>query len=201
MVEKLTEIEKDFLKEMTSIAAGNASTLLSKKTGQEITLSVSTYELISHDEVEGFVGTPKGIVVCTFAKLRGKALGSVMLVFSTKSAFILADLLQKKKVGTTKWLSERDQEELLQMGNSVFQCYSKALANFVDIDLRLEDLKIFSTIGDAVMELLLAVPVEGPILALRNELTAQEFLKAKVWFLFFLRMEGALSLIKKANLE
>ncbi|MCW3984859.1 MAG: chemotaxis protein CheC [Candidatus Bathyarchaeota archaeon] len=201
MVEKLTEIEKDFLKEMTNIAVGNASTLLSEKTGQEIMLTVPDYTIISHAKIKEYAEAPEGIAVCTFAKLKGETVGSVMLVFGSESALKMADLLQNKKTGTTKWLSEEGQKALLQMGNTVFECYLEAIAHFMDIKMQLGDVKLFSTIGDAVLDVLLARPIEGPVLAVRNELAVKDIAKANVWFLFFLRIKGALSLIKKANRE
>lgn len=38
MEEELTEMERDVLKEISNMGAGNASTLLSKKIGEEIRL-------------------------------------------------------------------------------------------------------------------------------------------------------------------
>ena len=202
MVEKLTEMEKDFLKEMTSIATANVSALLSKKIGHEITFSVPSYNLISHGEIKEFVTIPKGIAVCAFVKLRGDVVGSVLLVFSAESAFAMADLLQKRKIGTTEWPSGRGQEKLLQMGNSMLQCYLKAITDFVDIDMRMDELRLFSPIGDAVAYLPnLTEPVGTPILALRNDIDIQKIVKANVQFLFFLCIKDALSLLRNANLR
>lgn len=201
MVEKLSEMGKDFLKEMASIATGNASTILSEKVGQEIKLTAPVCKLVSPIEAEKHVMVSKGIAVCTFAKVRGRSLGSAMLVFDNESAFRMADLLQNRKLGTTDWLSEGDQKKLLKMGNTVFECYLEAMRHFMDTDLQLEDLKLFSTIGDAVVDLILGRNIEGFILAIKNGFVMQEPVKAHAWFLLFLGAKDVISLIRKAGLE
>jgi len=155
MEEELTEMERDVLKEMSNMGAGNASTLLSKKIGEEIRLSTPVYKLISFDQFEKNFTAPKGVAICAFAKLKGEVLGSVMLVFDSKCAFALADLLQKRKIGTTKWLSEEDQLKLKQVGHLVLRCYLNAISHFMNHELHSEKLRMFSTLGDAVIDLIL----------------------------------------------
>jgi len=155
MKERLTEMEKDALKEISNMGAGNASTLLSKKIGEEIRLSTPGYKLISFDQFEKYVAVPKGVAICAFAKLKGEVLGSAMLIFERKSAFVLVDLLQKRKIGTTKWLSEKDQLKLKQVGHIVLRCYLNAISRFLNYELNSEKLRMFSTLGDAVIDLML----------------------------------------------
>lgn len=155
MEEELTEMEKDVLKEISNMGAGNASTLLSKKIDEEIRLSTPVYELVSFDQFEKCVAVPKGVAICAFAKLKGEVLGSVMLVFERKSAFVLVDLLQKRKIGTTQWLSEEDQLRLKEVGHLVLGCYLNAISRFMNYELHSEKLRMFSTLGDAVIDLML----------------------------------------------
>lgn len=200
MVEELTEMEKDVLKEITSIASGNASTILSKKIGKEIKLSIPFQKLTSLKEVEKNIPIPKGIAICTFARLKGDLLGSVMLTFDRKSAFALADLLQKKKLGTTEWLSEKDQKELIYLSNSLLQSYLKAMSNFLKLNTGISEIKIFSTVGDAIVDLLYLTKPQGPILTLGTEFFPQGILKGKLLFIFFLPKQGVVSLLREANL-
>jgi len=155
MEEELTEMERDVLKEISNMGAGNASTLLSKKIGEEIRLSTPVYELISSDQFENYVAVPKGVAICAFAKLKGEIMGSTMLVFDRKTAFVLSDLLQKRRIGTTQWLSEKDQLKLKQVGHLVLRCYLNAISRFMNYELNSEKLRMFSTLGDAVIDLML----------------------------------------------
>lgn len=200
MVEELTEMEKDVLKEIANIASGNASTLLSKKIRQEIKLSIPFQKLTSVKEVEKNIPIPKGIAICTFAKLKGDILGSVMLVFDRKNAFVLADLLQKKKLGTTEWLSEKDQKELIYLSNSLLESYLKAMSDFLNLNAKIGEFKIFSTVGDAIVDLLYLNKPQGPILTIGTEFSPQGILKGKLVFIFFLPKHGIVSLLRKATL-
>jgi len=188
MVEELTEMEKDVLKEIANIASGNASTLLSKEIGEEITLSTPAYKLISFDQFEKSVTVPKGVVICAFAKLKGEVLGSMMLVFDRKSAFALADLLQKKKIGTTEWLSERDQLKLKEVGHLVLRCYLNAISRFINYQLNSEKLRMFSTLGDAVIDLmLLGAKKSDRFIVLENNFVAKAKAHVGGRYVFILR--------------
>lgn len=188
MEEALTEMEKDVLKEISNMGAGNASTLLSKKIGEEIRLSTPFYELISYDQFEKYVAVPKGVAICAFAKLKGEVLGSVMLVFDRKSAFVLADLLQKRKIGTTQWLSEKDQLKLKQVGHLVLGCYLNAISRFLNYELHSEKLRMFSTLGDAVIDLmLLGAKKSDHFIVLQNNFVAKAKLHVEGRYDFILR--------------
>lgn len=174
MEEELTEMEKDVLKEISNMGAGNASTLLSKKIGEEIRLSTPVYKLFSFDQFEKYFTAPKGVAICTFAKLKGEVLGSAMLVFDPKSAFALADLLQNRKIGTTKWLSEKDQLKLKQVGHIVLRCYLNTISRFINYKLSSERLRMFSTLGDAVIDLiLLGAKKSDHFIVLQNNFVAE----------------------------
>ena len=97
MTEKLTVMEKDVLTEIANVASGNASTILSEKIGKEIKLSIPFQNLVSVKEIPKLFPVPKGVAVCTFAKLKGDILGGMMFSFDLENALILADLLQHKK--------------------------------------------------------------------------------------------------------
>lgn len=188
MAKELTEMEKDVLKEMSNVAAGNASTYLSEKIGEEIRLSIPAYKLMSHDQFEKHVVVPEGVAVCAFAKLKGEVLGSVMLVFDRKSAFEMVDLLQKRKMGTTEWLSEEDQLKLKEAGQLVLRCYLNAMSRFLNYELNSEDLRIFSTLGDAVIDLmLLGAKKSDSFILLENNFVAQAKANVEGRYVFVLR--------------
>jgi len=46
MIKRFTEMEKDFLRDLANIGAGNASTLLSQFIGIEVHTSLSTFDRI-----------------------------------------------------------------------------------------------------------------------------------------------------------
>jgi len=188
MVQELTEMEKDAVKEISNMAVGNASTLLSKKIGKEIRLSIPVYKLISFDQLEKHVAVPEGVAICAFAKLKGEVLGSVMLVFDAKSAFAMVDLLQKRKIGTTKWLSGKDQLRLKEVGHLVLRCYLDAISRFINYELDSEKLRIFSTLGDAVIDLIsLGAKKSDRFILLQSDFVAEAKAHIRGRYFFVLR--------------
>jgi chemotaxis protein CheY-P-specific phosphatase CheC len=154
MVWKVSGLEKDFVKEISSIGSGNASTFLSKEIGAEVKLVAPKYDLISLDQFEKCVKMPEGVAVCVFAKFEAETFGAVILTFDQRSAFAMADLLQKKKTGTTRWLSEEDQSRLKHFGHLLLKCYLDAISPFITNEIKESEMKIFSTIGEAVIDII-----------------------------------------------
>ena len=153
MVQKLDEVHKDFLEEMASIGAGNASTLLSNQTNREVNVTVSTFDMMTSREISKTVNVSTKLVVVQYASLGGELGGSVLLIFPRESALSLVDLVQKRKLGTTEWLSEDKQEILKQVSESLVMCYIDAIKNFLKVRLQPGDLRVFSTYGETIADL------------------------------------------------
>ena len=154
MVQKLDEVHKDFLKEIASIGAGNASTLLSKLTGKEVNTTVSTFDMVSPKNIPKIVNASKRLVVVQYASIGGELGGTVLLVFPRENALSLVDLLRKREQGTTEWLSEEDQDILKGVSRSLVVCYLNAIQGFLNTKLQPSELRIFSTFGETITDLI-----------------------------------------------
>ena len=154
MVQKLDEGHKDFLKEMASIGAGNASTLLSKLIGKEVTTTVSTFDMLSPKNIPKIVNVSKRLVVVQYASIGGELGGTMLLVFPRENALSLLDMLQRRDPGTTEWLSEEDQDILKSVSQSLVRCYLDAIKGFLNIRLQPSELRIFSTFGETITDLI-----------------------------------------------
>lgn len=154
MVQKLDEVHKDFLKEIASIGAGNASTLLSKLIGKKVNTTVSTFDMVSPKNIPKIVNASKRLVVVQYASIGGELGGTVLLVFPRESALSLVDLLRKKELGTTEWLSEEDQDILKGVSRSLVVCYLNAIQGFLNIRLQPGELRVFSTFGETITDLI-----------------------------------------------
>ena len=153
MVQKLDEIHKDFLEEMASIGAGNASTLLSTLIDKEVSVTVSTFDMVSPKNISELVTLSKELVVVQYAPLGGELVGNILLVFPRKSALSLIDLLQKREPGTTDWLSQNEQDLLKKTSGSLVKCYLDAIKDFLGIVIAPSELRIFSVFGDTINDL------------------------------------------------
>ncbi|MCJ7632793.1 chemotaxis protein CheC [Candidatus Bathyarchaeota archaeon] len=154
MMQKLDEVQKDFLKEMANIGAGNASTLLSKLVGKEVTTTISTFDVISPKTISEIGNAPKRLVVVQYAAIRGEHEGTCLIVFPRESALCLLDLLRKREPGTTEWLSGEDQDVLKRVSRSLVVCYLNAIQAFFITSLQPGELRIFSTFGETIAELM-----------------------------------------------
>lgn len=186
MVQKLEEVHKDFLEEMASIGAGNASTLLSTLLDKEVNVTVSTFDMIPSKGISKLVTPSKGLVVVQYAPIGGELVGNILLVFARKSAFSLIDMLQKKKLGTTKWLSEEEQHILKKTSQSLVKCYLNAIEDFLGIVVAPSELRVFSVFGDTVNDLIdlsLKKRTEH-IFCLNTKLSINRNIKGEIFFLF-----------------
>lgn len=154
MVQKLDEVHKDFLEEMASIGACNASTLLSKLIGKEVNTTVSTFVMVSPKNISKIVNASKRLVVVQYASIGGELGGNVLLVFPRESALSMVDLLQERDPGTTEWLSEEEQNILKRVSRALVICYLDAIKGFLNITLQPSELRIFSTFGETIIDLI-----------------------------------------------
>lgn len=150
----LDEVHKDFLKEIASIGAGNASTLLSKLIGKEVNTTVSTFDMVSPKDISTIIMASKRLVVVQYASIGGELGGTALLVFPRESALSLLDLLRKREPGATEWLSEEDQDILKRVSQSLVVCYLNAIQGFLNTRLHSGELRIFSTFGETITELM-----------------------------------------------
>lgn len=188
MVQKFGELEKDFVKELSSIGSGNASTLLSKEIGAEIKLVTPKYNTVSIDQFDKSIKMPKGMAICVFAKFESDILGAVMLILDERSAFVMADLLQKKKMGTTKWLSKEDQDALKNLGHLLLKSYLNAIAPFLASEATENEMRIFSTIGEAVLDIAtLGASKSDSFIILQNDFIAEGSSRVEGKFTYIMR--------------
>jgi len=138
MVEKaytLTWLERDALREITSIGAGNATTELSKLLKKRIDVTIPQLNLVNIQTVPEIMGGPEKMATALYQKITGDTTGSLVLLFDRASALIIADILEGKEIGTTKALSVKDSQVLTDMGNILSKSCLEALSGFLDLKL------------------------------------------------------------------
>lgn len=199
MVQRADESYKDFLQEIASIGTGNASALLSTLTDKEVNVTISTSDMVSPKSISNLVSASKRLVVVQYAPIGGELRGNILLVTPRESALSLLDLLQKKKLGTTKWLSKEEQDILKKVSRSLVKCYLDAIKGFLNIEIKSSKLRIFSTFGETINELIDLTLKKGTkqIFYLNTKMNIEPNIEGEFFFLF----EEALSsfLMEKAT--
>jgi len=80
-MKKLTNLEKDALREVGYIGAGHATKALSEMIGQTIDVSIPVAETISLAELPKTVGGKETIVTGVYLPITGDIKGSVLIIW------------------------------------------------------------------------------------------------------------------------
>lgn len=137
---RLSSLEKDVLKEIGNIGAGNATTSMSQLTNKKILMDVPEVRVIPFDEVMQIVGGPDQLVVGLYFKIFGEAPGSVYFILSVEEAESIifdvtgglkVDLLNTSNDDTVLGLSA-----LQEVGNIITGSYLSALADFTNLNMQ-----------------------------------------------------------------
>ena len=160
---ELTPIEKDALIETASICAGNVSTVLSNLVNEPIDLKVSEARLVTIEEIKNLIAKgekivigPKQMVVEIYAPLTGDVRGNMLTLFPKDNAYLLLDLMNKKKLGTTKLLGKKEMTKLKELGDAILSIYTNEIATFLGLKIKSSKSKIISTFGELIMDFVLS---------------------------------------------
>jgi len=146
---------QDALKEVGNMGAGKASSALSRLLEKEVRLNPPEIYLSPVKEIPQLIGGPQKMVVGTYSSLSGDVAGTVLIVYPTNSALILADLILNKKMGTSKALDEESQTKIKEIGNTLTKHYIESLISFLEIKINHSDERVVSTFGESLTDLVL----------------------------------------------
>ena len=157
MVEELFKLDKflDALKEVGNMGAGKASGVLSRLVDQKVILKTPDLFLTKTEDIPGLIGGPQELVVGIYNSLSGDVSGTLLMTFNTKSALMLSDLLQNKKIGTTTTLDKVAQTKLKEVGDVLAKNYVKSITDFLQLKVEKTEERIISTFGESLPDLVL----------------------------------------------
>ncbi|WP_284139973.1 MULTISPECIES: chemotaxis protein CheC [unclassified Virgibacillus] len=135
---QLTSMQKDVLREIGNIGAGNAATSLSKLLNKKIDMQVPAVNIVAFDEVMDLLGGPENLIVAIMFRIHGDAPGTVFFILSMEEAVELVN----EVTGNEITLYDDDQvpndlaiSALQEIGNILTGSYLSALSDFTDLDL------------------------------------------------------------------
>lgn len=144
MVDLITEMELDSIKETLSQGAGSASTALSQMSGEKVEVHVPQLNIVKVEEITKAIGEPTDIMMSVYVRVsaeidgREKAVGSLLLVFPPKSASNLSAILIGEPGRPEKDLNELDEMDvsaLHEVANILTGCALSAVSDFLQIHL------------------------------------------------------------------
>jgi chemotaxis protein CheC len=130
-----TDNQKDALKEIGNICAGNAATALSQLLDRKISIVVPRILFIPIEEVPQAVGGEDQLVVGLMLRVLGDLPSNIIFIFSQKDAIALASLLTGKQVSNSSIMTDLERSALKEVGVILANAYLGALGSFVGLGL------------------------------------------------------------------
>jgi len=130
---KLTNLERDALREVMSMGMGHSSIALSKMVDEKIDVKLAAMNLIPLSEVSGKLGGEDVLSTGVYLRVIGDVSGTTLLVFPRDSALFLADVLEGREAGSTKILSRLDRSALEELGSIITASFLTAMGNFLGV--------------------------------------------------------------------
>lgn len=136
---ELTIEQKDVLREIGNIGAGNAATSLSKLLNKKIEMKVPSVNIVSFDDLVEEIGGPEEIIVGLMFQIIGEAPGTAYLLLKVEEAEYLVRKLTNDP--DFSLFNEGNDNEMAisalhEIGNIVTGSYLTALSDFTKINMQ-----------------------------------------------------------------
>lgn len=139
MTVSLSSIQRDVLREIGNIGAGNAATSMSQLINKRIDMDMPSVNVVSFDEMMDMIGGPDEPVVAMFFRIYGKAPGTVYFILSIEEAESLIDQMtngMKVNLLDTNEQNSIGVSALKEVGNIITGSYLSALSDFININMQ-----------------------------------------------------------------
>lgn len=135
----LTNMQKDVLREIGNIGAGNATTSMAALINQKVQMEVPSVALVTVNELMDNIGGPEEMIVAVLFKIEGDVPGTVYFILTIKEAeFIVEQMTKGSEVPfwNDGMLNEWTASILKEAGNILTGSYLSALADFTGLHMK-----------------------------------------------------------------
>ncbi len=122
------QIRLDALKEISSIANGNAATSLSTMLGSRVNIAVPNIMMESLGKIPELLGKREKVVATVHFSVSGQVGGSMLLLFSPSESLELVNFLTGQNVTQIDSIDEMGLSALKELGNVVTGSFIRVLA-------------------------------------------------------------------------
>lgn len=151
---KFNHFQKDVLKEIGNICAGNAATALSQLLNKKIEINVPEILFLPIEDVPKTVGDDK-LVVGLIVRILGDMPSFILLIFSQKDALKLSSLMLNRTPLAGGVITELDRSALKEIGVILANAYLGALTVFVKWGLVPTVPEVIEDMAEAMVDYLL----------------------------------------------
>ncbi|WP_448374377.1 CheY-P phosphatase CheC [Fervidobacterium sp.] len=133
MLEKLTEVQLDAIKEVGNIGTGNAATALSMMLDKKVDISVPQVKVIRISKIPFLFDNPEEVVCSVKMELKEDMTGEILLIFDPLTVKTLAKVLTGMEISDVTELDDFTASMLKEIGNIMCGSYVTALAGFTNL--------------------------------------------------------------------
>lgn len=138
---QLTDLQKDILREIGNIGAGNAAASLSKLLGKKIDMNVPKVEIADFNEVIELIGGPEQLIVGLMFQVEGEITGVMAIVLELEEAEYFVQKLTHNDQFTLSGETDEAGLEiaisaLSEIGNILTGSYLTSLSDFTGMNLQ-----------------------------------------------------------------
>ncbi|MTI60730.1 MAG: chemotaxis protein CheC [Firmicutes bacterium] len=134
LIENITNMQKDALKEIGNIGAGNAATAFAQVLDTEIDMTVPSVDITPISEVPEVTGQIEQKVVSVLLKVMGEAPGSILLILSEESSKNLLSIMMNNGSEIEEF-TEVEISALKEIGNILAGSYLNAINQMTGLNL------------------------------------------------------------------
>lgn len=135
MIQNLTPLQLDAIREVGNIGAGHAVTVLSQLLKQKVAMAVPEVAILPLAEACDVVGGAEQQMVGVYLRVFGGAPSKILYLFPEDKALFLAGLLINDQEKCRNILGELEVSALKEIGNILTGAYVYAFSNFTGIDM------------------------------------------------------------------
>lgn len=134
LIENITSMQKDALKEIGNIGAGNAATAFAQVLDTEIDMTVPSVDITPISEVPEVTGSIEQKVVSVLLKVMGEAPGSILLILSEESSKNLLSIMMNNGSEIEEF-TEVEISAIKEIGNILSGSYLNAINQMTGLNL------------------------------------------------------------------
>lgn len=134
----LSNMQKDVLREIGNIGAGNAATSMSQLINKQVTMEVPSVKIVTINEMMELIGGPERLIVAIFFRIKGEIPGTVYFILTLEEAEYLVQQIMMQD--DARLLVDGEPNELTvsalqEVANILTGSYLSALSDFTNLKM------------------------------------------------------------------
>lgn len=136
---KLTDLQKDVLREIGNIGAGNATSSMAQLLNKDVKMEVPSVKVVTINEMMDMIGGPEKVIVAIFFRIKGEITGTVYFVLTIEEAqYVIRHMTRNEHMQVMDEngsVNDLAMSVLQEVANILTGSYLSALADFTQLHM------------------------------------------------------------------